>query len=273
MEPSLDGLNGLLCFPCRFKFDEEGGEAFHDERAKFEIDFATWESKYGTRWVRREHYRMLSDKCSLPASFAIFLLLFGLVIMQWSGAVFFGTVGGLIAFSFVSAGITGRLLRKYNCPAPPKPPSKDDYALFARPTLTLDDPTCGGLDPSLVNFSNGYPPDWAARQAKCIERDDHKCRLCGATETLHVHHVKPISFGGPHSLQNLITLCRKCHMKQGYYEHRELVRHNIRAKKKYWVHGYTREDGVKVKGHHRRIGRRGNFWKEINEARDNDRSD
>jgi 5-methylcytosine-specific restriction endonuclease McrA len=50
------------------------------------------------------------------------------------------------------------------------------------------------------------------RRAK--ERDGYRCRRCGAwrtSETLIVHHRIPVRFGGPHTLDNLITLCRPCH--------------------------------------------------------------
>jgi len=71
-----------------------------------------------------------------------------------------------------------------------------------------------------------YPSDWPKRRANVLERDGHECRACGidAAEAekkyhngLHVHHLKPISEGGGHSLDNLVALCEPCH----HIAHRE----------------------------------------------------
>lgn len=47
-----------------------------------------------------------------------------------------------------------------------------------------------------------------------LERDDYKCCHCGSTENLEVHHIKHRSDGGTDELDNLITLCAECHMKE-----------------------------------------------------------
>jgi len=65
-----------------------------------------------------------------------------------------------------------------------------------------------------------YPSDWEKRRAKVLDRDGHECVACGITNDdaedkygrgLHVHHLNPISEGGGHSIDNLITLCEPCH--------------------------------------------------------------
>lgn len=48
---------------------------------------------------------------------------------------------------------------------------------------------------------------------KALERDG-KCRDCGSTENLTVHHLIPRSQSGTNKLCNLITLCRTCHVKR-----------------------------------------------------------
>jgi hypothetical protein len=48
------------------------------------------------------------------------------------------------------------------------------------------------------------------RQA-VFERDGHRCIACHATRRLHAHHVVFRSHGGPTRLDNLATLCAKCH--------------------------------------------------------------
>lgn len=45
------------------------------------------------------------------------------------------------------------------------------------------------------------------------ERDGHRCRVCGSTHELHVHHIRYRSQGVDHSPSNLVTLCRVCHEK------------------------------------------------------------
>ncbi len=127
--------------------------------------------------------------------------------------------------------------------------------------MFLDDETVSGEGKKYADSKEWYPQDWDIRKDKCLARDGNRCRLCGAVERLHIHHVKPISFGGSHSMQNLITLCGACHLKQRYYQHDCLIERGIKANKKYLVDGYTRDDGVKVAGYFRHIGRRGNFWK------------
>lgn len=62
-----------------------------------------------------------------------------------------------------------------------------------------------------------YPPDWDRRRKIVYRRDDYRCQKCGAkggplgNVELHCHHVRPISEGGSHQLENLQTLCRRCH--------------------------------------------------------------
>jgi hypothetical protein len=60
--------------------------------------------------------------------------------------------------------------------------------------------------------SGEYPDDWEERRERVLERDNHECQKCGATEgTLQVHHIRPISERGTHKKTNLQTICRSCH--------------------------------------------------------------
>lgn len=43
------------------------------------------------------------------------------------------------------------------------------------------------------------------------ERDFKRCRACGGTNALAVHHIVFRSQGGPNEPWNLITLCKGCH--------------------------------------------------------------
>lgn len=47
----------------------------------------------------------------------------------------------------------------------------------------------------------------AATRRYVLKRDGHRCRFCGATKRLHVHHARYRSEGIDHSPQNLLTLC------------------------------------------------------------------
>lgn len=62
-----------------------------------------------------------------------------------------------------------------------------------------------------------YGPTWPAARAAALARDGHRCRVCGATRDLHVHHLRPVRlFAHPadaHRPDNLVTLCARCHRR------------------------------------------------------------
>jgi 5-methylcytosine-specific restriction endonuclease McrA len=69
-----------------------------------------------------------------------------------------------------------------------------------------------------------YGPNWKKQRKLAIERDTHKCRMCGIDQSelyrkLDVHHiVRFMSFGldryeEANRLDNLISLCPSCHAK------------------------------------------------------------
>jgi len=71
--------------------------------------------------------------------------------------------------------------------------------------------------------SPGYGFEWAAKAEEIRERDDYECQDCGleqedAKRALSVHHIVPLrDFDDrqeSHDPENLITLCRRCHMKR-----------------------------------------------------------
>ena len=49
---------------------------------------------------------------------------------------------------------------------------------------------------------------------RVLERDRWKCQKCGSLENLQVHHKIKRSQQGNDSLENLVTLCAHCHMKE-----------------------------------------------------------
>jgi hypothetical protein len=46
-----------------------------------------------------------------------------------------------------------------------------------------------------------------------LKRDKYQCKKCGSFNYIIVHHIIPLEKGGTHDPNNLITLCRKCHIK------------------------------------------------------------
>jgi len=56
--------------------------------------------------------------------------------------------------------------------------------------------------------SRNEPLEMAELKLRAKMRDDFKCVRCGSTENLHAHHKKGTK---SHSIDNLETLCQKCH--------------------------------------------------------------
>jgi len=56
---------------------------------------------------------------------------------------------------------------------------------------------------------------WSKIRQAVLQRDNSQCQICGLTATsqLHVHHILKRAAGGTDHLDNLITVCSKCHRK------------------------------------------------------------
>jgi 5-methylcytosine-specific restriction endonuclease McrA len=56
------------------------------------------------------------------------------------------------------------------------------------------------------------------QRTRVMERDGHRCQLCGERPSLnehvvlHLHHIRPFGGGGLTADENLITLCHTCHL-------------------------------------------------------------
>lgn len=76
-------------------------------------------------------------------------------------------------------------------------------------------------NPSLNNpkirhwgYQKGTNYGFANSREHALSRDKYTCQCCGAKKTrLEVHHIIYRSNGGTDDLDNLITLCEKCHKK------------------------------------------------------------
>lgn len=45
-----------------------------------------------------------------------------------------------------------------------------------------------------------------------MRRDSRECWICGSTENLQAHHIVPWHIQPDNDDDNLVILCRKCHM-------------------------------------------------------------
>jgi hypothetical protein len=54
----------------------------------------------------------------------------------------------------------------------------------------------------------------ARLRAAVLERDHHRCRQCGATDDLHIDHIRPVSRGGLTVFENLQALCAPCNLRK-----------------------------------------------------------
>jgi len=66
--------------------------------------------------------------------------------------------------------------------------------------------------------SEFYQGNWERVKRNCKIRDNNTCKVCNSSEKLiDVHHIKPVRlFDEPnnaHTMDNVICLCRSCHMK------------------------------------------------------------
>ena len=53
--------------------------------------------------------------------------------------------------------------------------------------------------------------EYQTLRKQVLGRDGWRCQLCGTPNNLQVHYVKSRSKLGSDKIQNLITLCAKCH--------------------------------------------------------------
>ncbi len=59
---------------------------------------------------------------------------------------------------------------------------------------------------------------WKKIRKEVLERDNHVCQRCGITveeygKSLDIHHIIPFLYSLDNSLENLTTLCKRCHTK------------------------------------------------------------
>lgn len=47
-----------------------------------------------------------------------------------------------------------------------------------------------------------------------LRRDRHTCQYCGSSKRLTLDHVMPLSRGGQHTWNNVVTACEKCNQRK-----------------------------------------------------------
>ena len=95
--------------------------------------------------------------------------------------------------------------------------ARDHFGEFLEPHEAVPYGAVGFIDyePDKREFTARRPTK--KQRMRILERDGFRCQLCGERPsdnehiTLHVHHVRPFSDGGPTIDENLITLCHTCH--------------------------------------------------------------
>lgn len=56
-----------------------------------------------------------------------------------------------------------------------------------------------------------HTPEWQRQRKRAKDRDGWRCRRCGHAGRLEVHHLDP---DGGDDLDNLVTLCKPCHLSE-----------------------------------------------------------
>ena len=54
---------------------------------------------------------------------------------------------------------------------------------------------------------------WERLRRAAFDRDGWRCQDCGKAAAMEAHHVKPLEDGGANTVENLLTLCRDCHIR------------------------------------------------------------
>jgi hypothetical protein len=68
-----------------------------------------------------------------------------------------------------------------------------------------------------------------------LNRDNHACITCGSKERLEIDHIKPVSLFPKQKfcMENVRTLCRKCHISTDTYGQKLFDKYKIKKGKEY----------------------------------------
>lgn len=111
----------------------------------------------------------------------------------------------------------------------------------------------------VFNHWPGYPPFWKYLRSVVIAKDSNRCQVTGCPSRLelHVHHMHPVSGGGTHTPDNLVSLCDFHHALEPEKGH-ERIWGNIKTRYFTLVSGHERSNRASngahlVKAHLRRL--------------------
>ena len=92
-------------------------------------------------------------------------------------------------------------------PEPKKPVLRHFHDPLAE--LSLNDK----LILKVFDYWPGYPPYWHYLREVVLDKDGHSCQVSGCPSRLelHIHHIVPVSKGGAHRPENLVSLCQFHH--------------------------------------------------------------
>jgi RNA-directed DNA polymerase len=78
----------------------------------------------------------------------------------------------------------------------------------ANPDIPIEDhPWNGSTDLS----------EWRNIRDDILMRDNYQCQDCATKQNIDAHHIKERWKGGQDIAENLVTLCKDCHVKRGGY--------------------------------------------------------
>jgi 5-methylcytosine-specific restriction endonuclease McrA len=85
-----------------------------------------------------------------------------------------------------------------------------------RPCIVCGTPSRGARCPSHAGAQRSVRNSsaWQRVRAVAKARDGHACQHCGGSRGgLSVHHIVSLARGGTNELENLVTLCARCHAR------------------------------------------------------------
>jgi len=105
--------------------------------------------------------------------------------------------------------------------------SKKDSSRFCSPECVGQNNKAVRSGPDSPRWQGGYEeyygPMWNEKRHQRMKMDSYECQSCGSANELVVHHKTPFrefvyndgttDYEAAHDMDNLVTLCRSCHME------------------------------------------------------------